>query len=327
MVTMNSTATTEEQYRQVYEGIVAVAAHCDGARSLDGVGFNGQDTLFGKRIAAVPFDQWTQDIRQETARIALTYKVQILNYTGVDMAELDVVREARGLSTNRAARDQARGFEKRAGAKARRICDATPDGKLALSWSRDPDFGAMLDAVQKLPGRRYDRPNTRNLVDVTPQAEDFTLVWDFQVTAAADELFIRMAQGAQEPARIEYDVTLHSSGRIIVKPLKFSYDWLDDVKALPGRDYQPAGFTNKENVCLAHPQVLVVAAKHGWNVHPDAAHACEKARKAAEARAASELEAGDRAALMVDVSMAKDPAALPPAFVDMVNTLLKGVQK
>ena len=102
----------EDQFRLVYQGICAVASNCDGAITEDGVGFNGQDTKFGKRIASVPFESWTEDVKVEAARIALTYKQQILSYLGIDMFELPVVKEASGHGTNRQARDDARGFER-----------------------------------------------------------------------------------------------------------------------------------------------------------------------------------------------------------------------
>jgi hypothetical protein len=102
----------DEQYRLVYAGIAAVAANCDGAITEDGVGFNGQDTKFGKRIAMVPFESWTDDVKLEAARIANTYQGQILSYLGVEIQKLPVVREAMGKDTNRAARDDARDFER-----------------------------------------------------------------------------------------------------------------------------------------------------------------------------------------------------------------------
>src|ERR1700676_42244 len=91
--------TTKQQYKAVYAGICAVARRCDGALTQDGVGFNGQDTHFGRRIASVPFYGWTPEVKVEAARISLTYKVQIETYTVVDVGVLDVVREASGLKT------------------------------------------------------------------------------------------------------------------------------------------------------------------------------------------------------------------------------------
>lgn len=323
-VKLSSMAITDPdtEYRQVYEIIVAIAANCDGAATRDGVGFNGQDTKFGKRIAALAFEQWTPEIKEEAARIVLTYKVQALNYTGVDVSKLDVVRKANGLGTNHVARRQAWESEKKRGAKSRRVCDATPDGRLALSWSKDPEFSTLLSACQALPGRWYDRANTRNVVYVTPAAEDFTLLYDFNVTPEAEKLFLAMVP---EVAEVRYDVYMHeASGRVIVQPPGATlYAWLDDVKRLPGREYQPPGFHNKENVCAAHPDILKVAEKHNWNVHPDVLLAIEQARKAMETQAAADLAEEDFRTLMAHVSRLRSPEQLPPAFLELLGGVLE----
>lgn len=149
----------ETEYRQVYAAICAIATRCDGALSDDGVGFNGQDTHFGRRIASVPFEDWTPEVRAEAARIAGRYATQAETYTGVDVRQLDVVREAQGRPTIHAARDQARGFERRARGAAKieqRKAEVRPDGRVKVSWVKgDPDFSALLDAARALPGRRF----------------------------------------------------------------------------------------------------------------------------------------------------------------------------
>jgi hypothetical protein len=95
MKSMTSHLPREDQERLVYQAITAIAARCDGAISQDGVGFNGSDTKFGRRIALIPFEEWTSEIRQEAARIlGNTYRVQAQEWTGIDARELDVVREA-----------------------------------------------------------------------------------------------------------------------------------------------------------------------------------------------------------------------------------------
>lgn len=46
------TETTEEQKDAILEGLQTLSTYCDGARSLDGMGFNKADTEFGKSLAA-----------------------------------------------------------------------------------------------------------------------------------------------------------------------------------------------------------------------------------------------------------------------------------
>src|SRR5258708_3450550 len=92
--------TDEQEYQLVYDAIRAVAARCDGAMNEDFQGFNGIDTHYGRRVASVPFEAWTDDVKVESARIILTYKEQVGRYIpGLDVSQLEVVRAARGLKT------------------------------------------------------------------------------------------------------------------------------------------------------------------------------------------------------------------------------------
>lgn len=119
---MPESLTQEAEELLVYNAICAIAAVCDGAISQDGVGFNGSDTKFGRRIATVAFEDWTADIRNEAARIlGNTYRVQAQTLTGIDARELQVVRDAAEVYTNHAARDQARQIERARNAASERF--------------------------------------------------------------------------------------------------------------------------------------------------------------------------------------------------------------
>jgi hypothetical protein len=314
-------AASDIEYELVYQGICAVAARCDGAIEEDGVGFNGQDTKFGRRIAAVSFDAWTPDVREEAARIANTYQKQILSYTGIDVTTLDVVKAALGKTANQNARDTARTYERRArGASkvALRKIDVA-GGRLGVSWDRgDPDFGDLLKAVQALPGRWYNGATRVNEVDVCDEVVDFALLWDIPITPAAQALLA----APRAPKPVFYNITLHeASGRIIIDAKGYDADRVTDARRLPGREWAPPGF-GKVDVCLAHPAVLAFATKWNLTIHPDAQAACELAQKRVEAEAAAAASAEDFNALMVHVSRAKDPNELPAAFLDLLEGVL-----
>lgn len=307
-------ATTEEQYELVYQGICAVASHCDGAQSSDGVGFNGQDTHFGRRIASVPFSEWTEDVKAEAARIALTYKVQIEGYTGVDMGTLDVVRDAQDNGTNHMARDDARGYERRAKGAAQmaeRKIDALGN-QLSIHYAKkDPDFGALLDACKALPGRTFDWDRKCNVVPVSDAVADFVLTWDFPLTEAAQQL---LAAGPPE----FYNVTLADNGQKVIIDTPYNASLVSRIQALPGRSYV-GGSINHADV---HPDVIGMVIEYGLKIHPDARAACEHAQDALDAAAADALVEEDRRVVMAHVSRQKDPGALPPVFVDMLAHVL-----
>lgn len=311
---MATSPTTAEQYELVYQGIVAVAARCDGARTEDGVGFNGQDTHFGRRIASVPLSEWTPVVRVEAARIANTYQVQILNYTGIDVTALQVVQDASTLKTIHEARDDARGYERKAKGADKLACrkiDVVGDYLGIFYDKKDPDFQALLAVCKALPGRSFDWDRKCNVVPVSEAFEDFILEWDFPITEAAQAL---LAAGAPE----HFHVTLAENGQKVVIDTPFDASLVEAIKALPGRSYK-GGSLNTADV---HTAVLTLADRFSLKVHPDAQAACEHAQAALEASDAAALAAEDVKVIMAHVSRQKDPAALPTVFIDMLAAVL-----
>lgn len=310
MTADTSTAiSTDEQYRLVYNGIAAVAANCDGAIDNDGVGFNGQDTKFGKRIASVPFSEWTDDIKAEAARIATTYRAQIERYIGVDITTLPVVRDA-SEHTNRTARDQARGFEN-LGLKTERKARLIEGNTVVLSWHRkDPDcFGSLLTEVKRLPGRRWT--GSVNEVDLSIEALDFIerndVVAEFDVDTARTLVTAQATQvAAQSAPAPKPNVVLDKAGVRI----SFPYDAaaVSGVRRLPGRSYDGSTKTNTADL---HPEVLAFADEFNFTVDPAVVEAIENL---GATKAAVQTEAQIRRT----VSALADPAALPADFAARV---------
>jgi hypothetical protein len=311
---MATSPTTTEQFELVYQGICAVAARCDGARSEDFVGFDGTDTHFGRRIASVPFSEWTPVVCVEAARIANKYQKQILSYTDIDVTTLQVVRDASTLKTIHEARDDARGYERKAkGADklALRKIDVVGDYLGIFYDKKDPDFQDLLAACKALPGRSFDWDRKCNVVPVSDAFEDFILTWDFPITEAAQAL---LANGAPE----HFHVTLADNGQKVVLDTPYDACLVDAIKSLPGRSYK-GGSLNTADV---HTAVLTLADRFSLKVHPDARAACEHAQAALESAEAAALAAEDVKVVMAHVSRQKDPAALPVVFVDMLAAVL-----
>lgn len=302
----------QDEYRQVYEAICAIAAHCDGAKEKDTVGFNGQDTKFGRRIASVPFEDWTPAVKHEAARILLTYRKQAFTYTGIDAESLSVVQDAQG-DTNHVARNDARGYERQAeGASLKndRKAVLNADGTLSLTWhKKDPDcFGVLLTEVRDLPGRRWT--GSANVVDFTPEAVDFI---ERHCIDAPFDLEIAKAEAvAVEAAKpVVYNVRPAESDDKVKIYFDYNPSAVAAVRDLPGRAYRDQGVGNKFNYADAHPAVLAFAAKFGFTVDP-AVEANIKAR----AEAAGETQEVEN--VLLTVSRLADPAALPQGFLEQV---------
>jgi hypothetical protein len=309
--------TPDQQYDLVYQVIREIAVRCDGAQSKDFVGFNGVDSKFGRRIASVPRDQWTPDVCLEAAHIVLKYREQGITYTGVDVATLPVVRDAQDNGTNYAARNQARGYEKRAKAKANRKVIVV-EGKLAVAWGSDPDFSDLLDAVKKIPGRDYvSYPVKANKVNASPELDAFIDAFDFTVTDEARKLL----EAPRQAPPVHYEITLGQDGKVYIKTglTAPGQPACDAVKALPGRGFDRASYSNYAN---PHPQVLAFAQTFKLNVSPDAVQACEAAQAALEARQVGGLSETDVKTVLQEVSRCGKPQDLPPVFVAMFKEMM-----
>ena len=304
--------TSDEQYQLVYQGICEVAARCDGAQSLDYKGFDGQDTHFGRRIASVPFAQWTQAVKEDAARIANKYQKQILAYTGVDVSILDVVKAAKDQATNHQGRNDARGYEKRAATLAARKIDLVA-GQLGIFYDRkDPDFSVLLDACKALPGRQFDWTRKCNVVPPSQAVDDFILTWDFPLTPAAQALLTA-------PRAIKYAVTLAGNGQKVIIDTPYDPALVEAIRSLPGRSWDGA---RKINTADAHPKVLALVAQFKLSVHPDAQAACEGAKAALEATQAAALAQEDISVVLAHVSRQRDPGALPDVFIQLLEEVL-----
>jgi hypothetical protein len=252
-------------------------------------------------------------VKEEAARIIIKYRQQVLTYSGEDVAELQVVKDARQF-TNHAARDDARRYERRAksqGEVAKRLCDAAGD-KLAFSWGKDPDFGELLNGVKKLPGREYDGMRKRNVVDVTDEAEIFAVTWDFKVTEAAEALL-------RGPRKEFFNITAKGT-RIQLETLsgQFSYDMLPHIQALPGRAYGGGNI----NTCDASMAVLDLAHRFNLTITEEAIALCKGAEAALKARKADEVTVQGIQAVMAQVSRSEGPSDLPEVFENMLLEIL-----
>lgn len=320
--------TPAEQYELVYQAIKEIAVRCDGAQSLDGMGFNGVDTKFGRRIASVPKSEWTPEVDLEAAHIVLKYREQVLTWTDgrIDVGTLSVVRDAQDNGTNYAARNQARTYEKRAKHLAARQIGVVRNRKgekvLGIRWANgDPDFSTFLGLVKALPGRTWNGDTKTNEVSYSPQVDQFIDDHDFTVTESAQAFIADTLTADTVAPPVHYEITLGADGKVYIKteltaPGKPA---ADAVKALPGRGFDRASYSNYAN---PHPAVLAFAKQFGLNVSPDAVKACEAAQAALEARQVGGLNDSDIKVVMQEVSRCGKPQDLPPVFVAMFKEMM-----
>lgn len=74
-ISINPSRMTDRQRRAVFTAIKQIASYCDGAAKQDGMGFNKNDTDFGKKLASL--DSMSSKQLTYAARLSYKYRRQL----------------------------------------------------------------------------------------------------------------------------------------------------------------------------------------------------------------------------------------------------------
>lgn len=199
---------------KLHEAVCAIAARCDGAQQEDSIGFSGQDTLFGRRVAqCFTAKDYDDDLSGEVYRMLRKYTGQLERY-GAPYEAIPVppvIYEANSAS----ARDKARQAERQAkntvsvsmsGADVVFTGKGTFDIKdqlrtagarwdagtktwrgpvalgmlktllLANRWTVDEDAERLLEGVEEAPIEDL-KPRPEKVVSVIPGTDQAIVAW------------------------------------------------------------------------------------------------------------------------------------------------------
>lgn len=145
-----------------------LAGVCDGARTRDGVGFNGAHAEFGRRMATTPIEQWTPRQTWAMRRILETYKNTQLAAFWDAIPDIPEPFDARPLVSSSGALvpqpSVKRGWRVLTYARDGGMFDPNFRGMDVLVLDQNYDPG-LIAKIKELPGRRY---NGNNKVWVVP---------------------------------------------------------------------------------------------------------------------------------------------------------------
>ena len=94
--------------KAIFDAVKTIADRCDGAHSQDGVGFNGSDTAFGRRLSWVSPELWTDSMTWEAYDMLYKYSGQLesfgVSYEGLPIPDEQLFgdgrRDAKQLSSD-----------------------------------------------------------------------------------------------------------------------------------------------------------------------------------------------------------------------------------
>lgn len=288
-----------ENYEELHRAISALAAQCDGAISQDGVGFNGQDTKFGRRIAAMNPEEWTHEIAVDASRILPTYRNQ-LSVMGIDVKSLPLIVDDN--ASRYEARDQARKAE----------------------WERKHQPYVTVENDRGLTYKVYNSyPIKDELKRNGFRFNSLTKSWDAPVSAQGASTILGLGVSMSEELKADIqelastvtvaipgDVTI-SQPNIVINPqdpsrisliTEFGAIPLPVIRAIPGRKWDGA---NRVNVVDANVYLFKLAEEYNLTISDDASKLIESNREANEnAKRIAEAAIADSIATDTDVEVA-----------------------
>lgn len=290
-----------EVSRPLLAAVQSVAAHCDGAREEDGIGFNKSDTGFGRALAFVPVEAWSQETAHAAYEMLGKYKVQLggfgIDYDGLEAPPkpegeakdirqrgrrgvLDPYQEHVKQERSRERKEQKQREREEAERQSRRITvEVTADGKerFVIEFKYDPK---LVSAVKsEVSGARFDGAR-RCWVAPAGAASDvvaFAANHDFIMEGSVSEFasgYSERAAKSEADARAadpNFDkkkngtVELAADGRLVIDT-PYNPEMVSEIRGLPGRRWDAA---NKVNVVDMSPEALAFAARHDLHLPGD----------------------------------------------------------
>jgi hypothetical protein len=259
------TTDTLTRNAALHHAISLLAGACDGARAQDGVGFNSLDTKFGKRIAAIAPEHWTEEIASDASAILPIYRKQLSGY-GVNVDELPLIKDA---SRNQVARDQARAAERK---RTKAPYAVVSNGEIRVFNGYD------LKDQLKTVGYGFKGWDKAWVAKVGRDAAAKVIELGIELRDGAED--IKAAASAPAERRVLGTVIYDSKADLIVIKCDKGVVPLDVMRSLPGRKWDQVNYVN---TCYPEPVVLEVTERYGLDISP-------LAREAIESRAARVAE-------------------------------------
>jgi hypothetical protein len=251
----------------LHRAIALLADACDGARTQDGHGFNSLDTKFGKRIAAIRPEDWTDEIAEDASAIIPIYRRQLAGW-GVDVEQLPLVKEAK---RNHVARDQARAAERK---RTKGPYAVVADGKIRV-------FNSFDIKNQLKPTYSFEGWDKAWVAKLSQESAAKVVELDVELRDGADDILA----AASAPVEVKPVGTVmfdKLAGLLVIDCAQYVIP-LHVMRELPGRKWDGV---NQVNTCYPDAAVLAVADQYGLDVSQLARDAvAERAAKVVEASA------------------------------------------
>lgn len=243
-----ATPWTDEMRQTVLAGTRYLAGRCDGAQTLDGMGFDGTDTTFGRTVAGLSLDVLSDDVLCDMYLRLRKYRGQ-LNAGGIDIDAMDTPPNAR-----------------RIGESSIRV--VMLDGNsYVLQFGYDA--GLVMALKREVSGpRRWDPESKQWLIPLAKGRElaAFAKRHGFSVAFDARQA---MREAAPPPStQAKGTVAFDADENELVMRFDYNREAVAQVGALRSRRFTRSDSCWRAPMYLVRP-VRQLAARYNWELAPE----------------------------------------------------------
>lgn len=233
------------------KAIRAIAKLCDGANSVDGLGFNKADSRHGVMLSLISESKWNSVVIYEAWNMLAKYQSQLLSL-GFDYETIPTPRRPENFSV---------GFKEMiyADGGAGRNSVSTNGEVFVIRAEYDEQ---LIEEIRQIPGISWNNKALVWVAPVSSQQDIGRLVSEFQFTTSKELNDMNVTSG--EPRVYERKITTSTSGRLL-----FDFDYhpeiVANIKEIPGRLWDA-----KKKLWSVPPVLAAVeiADKYGFSMSP-----------------------------------------------------------
>lgn len=297
----------------------SLAGVCDGALTRDGIGFNGTDTKFGKRMADIPSGEWSEEMLITSAMVLRKYTNQLSSY-GIDIVPAinDILTAAGDIDETTVSKNGHHEAWQREYAKQHAPYISIEYGVIKVYNSYEVrnelrENGFTFNRASKT----WDGP-VNSVTASTVLNNPLITISESDRRALSGPSVIQVIPEEKET---RYNITVKDdSSDTLILATEWNQIPLTVTRAIPGRKWD--GYA-KVNYISALPSVLDLVEKYGLTISDDAIALIESKRAAVEAAAkkADEFVSASKAETTDRMDMALADALRPYQRAGVVYSL------
>jgi hypothetical protein len=251
-----------------------ISSRCDYADAKDGVGFNATDTYFGKALATMPVEDWSESMVVDAYKMLAKYRKQLAQY-GVDYDAIPAPPDFEhrdGDGRAYAKETMAREYEAELLKEQRQIKTHPSERHVSVQFPYDPELVDAIKAAVPSDHREWNGDSKQWLVtaEAAPALNKVLEEFEFTISAGAEQLIAAEQNEMTQPVVESAQATLDGDKIVVVTAEFPGWDAVNAMKEVKGRKWN--GEANVFPLTAADELIELAASEvfeHGLELSAD----------------------------------------------------------